>query len=99
MFTNPVFSSNENVIERLTSLSDHIEVLQIGIQAEKDSILIYDEIYKFTQPSARDTLYAIIKEEQSHLWQLSELKADIMKKRKPIWLRRIEAYGDTIADH
>jgi len=58
-----------------------IEALITGIQAEKDSILFYGEMLNLSKETDRTTLENIIKEEKSHLQQLSEMKAYLERPR------------------
>ncbi len=58
-----------------------IDALTTGIQAEKDSILFYSEMLNLSRETDRATLDGIIKEEKSHLRQLSEMKAYLERPR------------------
>ena len=75
-----VFSTADTAVERARSAASDGEAIDIGIRAEKDSILFYDALRGFVQPSDRGTVEAIIEEERSHLRQLIGLKAALSKK-------------------
>lgn len=62
-------------------VGNEIDALITGIQAEKDSILFYSEMLNLSKETDRITLEAIIKEEKSHLRQLSEMKAYLERPR------------------
>ena len=79
---NTVFSTAPEAQQRAATLSSQIEALNIGIQAEKDSILFFQGMRDFLQPTDHRFVLAIIREEQAHLKQLSDLKATIEKKSK-----------------
>lgn len=50
------------------------EAIQLGIQAEKDSILFYQELYeKVDSGEVRETLSRILKSEKLHLMELRSL--------------------------
>jgi rubrerythrin len=53
---------------------DEIEALDIGIRAEKDSILFYMELQNSVRERDRDVVRNVVDEERKHLRQLSELK-------------------------
>lgn len=76
-----IFTNTKEAQEKAEKPSDEIEALDIGIQAEKDSILFYAEMQNLVRESDRQTVYKIINEEKAHLRQLSELRAIIMKPR------------------
>ena len=61
-------------------ISDY-NAIDIGIQAEKDSILFYTELRNIVSVPDRGTVDTIIEAEKDHLRQLSELKAMIKHQR------------------
>jgi len=66
---------NPRDVRASTRAGSEIDALITGIQAEKDSILFYSEMLNLSRESDRATLDGIIREEKSHLQQLSEMKA------------------------
>ena len=57
--------------------SDDMEALAVGMQAERDSILFYQEMLDFVDSKeARDAFTWILKEERKHLQTLAERAED-----------------------
>ena len=71
---NAVFTEDMVTSEMATKVSSDIEVMELAIGAEKDSILFYYEMKDLMPQRAQPTVNKIIAEEKSHLRQLSELK-------------------------
>lgn len=69
-----VFASVNQAREKAEKTTSESQALDIGIQAEKDSILFYTEIQNFTKPAEQKVILKIIDEEKDHLRQLSQLK-------------------------
>ncbi len=69
-----VFSNVSQAREKARKIAGESEALDIGIQAEKDSILFYTEMQNFTKPADQKVIQRIIDEEKAHLSQLSQLK-------------------------
>lgn len=76
---NTVFTDPAAAQEKAEKAPSEIEALDIGIQAEKDSILFYVEMQNLVGPPARKVVSGIIDEEKGHLRQLSELKQAVQK--------------------
>ncbi|MDD5127391.1 MAG: ferritin family protein [Dehalococcoidales bacterium] len=74
LVNSAVFTDELTTSELATRVSGDIEALELGIEAEKDSILFYYEMRDIVPPRTRDTIDRIIKEEKSHLRQLGEIK-------------------------
>jgi rubrerythrin len=74
-----VFINDEAAREMAQRVTSDIEALQIGINAEKDSILFYSEMRELVHQSDRKVIDHIIDEERSHLKQLSGLKKKLGK--------------------
>jgi len=73
--------SDADVTRRIAeNAASDCDVIDIGIQAEKDSILFYTELRAIVSKSDRDIVDTIIEAEKDHLRQLSELKAVIKKQ-------------------
>lgn len=77
-----VFSNTEGAQRKAERVFDEIEALDIGMEAEKDSILFYAEMQDIVRKSDRPIVSKIINEEKAHLRQLSELKAALKKQRR-----------------
>jgi len=74
-----VFTDLAAAQRKAEKTSSEIDALDIGVQAEKDSILFYAEMQNFVGEADRKVINDIIGEEKSHLWQLSELKQIVQK--------------------
>jgi rubrerythrin len=69
-----VFSSDAAMDEAVAQADNDSRALEIGIRAEKDSILFYQALKEFIPPDAMDSLDKILSDEKTHLLQLSEIK-------------------------
>jgi rubrerythrin len=69
-----VFSNVNEAQQKAGKMSNEIEALDTGIQAEKDSILFYMELQNLVRERDRKVVLNIVDEEKKHLRQLSELK-------------------------
>lgn len=69
-----VFTKQRKGEEIAQNVEDELETVKIGINAEKDSILFYNEMRKLVLKDAQETIDKLIEEEQKHLRKLSELK-------------------------
>ncbi len=69
-----VFSDDMVTSEMATQADSDIKALELGISAEKDSILFYYGMKEGMPQRAQSTVNNIITEEKSHLRQLTELK-------------------------
>jgi len=70
-----VFSNVTEAQQKAAKISNEVEALDTGIQAEKDSILFYTELQNLVRERDRKVVLNILDEEKKHLRQLSELKA------------------------
>jgi rubrerythrin len=69
-----VFSNITEAKQKAERISSEIEAVETGIQAEKDSILLYTEMQDFVQKPDHKLVCNIIDEEKAHLRQLAQLK-------------------------
>jgi rubrerythrin len=69
-----VFSNVTEARQKAGKISNEIEALDTGIQAEKDSILFYTELQSLLRERDREVVLSVLDEEKKHLRQLSELK-------------------------
>ena len=76
-----VFSNVTEAQQKAERISSEVEAVDTGIQAEKDSILLYTEMQDFVRRPDHKVVFNIIGEEKSHLRQLSQLKQTLQKAR------------------
>jgi rubrerythrin len=69
-----VFTDDAVTSELATQSENDIAALELGINAEKDSILFYYEMREMMPKAARAKIDKVIAEEKQHLRQLSELR-------------------------
>ncbi len=82
---NAVFKDAGDAQHKAQRASSASEAIDIGIQAEKDSILFYTEMEKMVSKSDRSTVMNILRMEKDHLRQLCELKTMIGENGGPAW--------------
>jgi len=78
---NSVFTNVAEAQQKAEAISSEIEAIDTGIQAEKDSILLYMEMHGFVRQPDQNIVLDIIGEEKTHLRQLSQLKQTLQKTR------------------
>jgi rubrerythrin len=69
-----VFTSVSQAQQKAAQTASPTEAIDIGIQAEKDSILFYTEMQNLVKPADSPLITRIIGEERDHLNQLLQLK-------------------------
>ena len=69
-----VFTDVAQARQRAAEAASDSQALDIGIQAEKDSILFYTEMQNLVKPADRQIMTNIIAQEREHLNQLTQLK-------------------------
>lgn len=74
LIDDAVFTDDMITSEMATQADSDIKALELGISAEKDSILFYYEMRDIMPQRALPMINRIIAEEKSHLQQLSEIK-------------------------
>ena len=72
-----VFIDDKVVLKMARNVNSDAEAIQIGVGAEKDSILFYVEVRDLVRRSERKVVSKIIEEERSHLRQLTEIKKSL----------------------
>ncbi len=72
-----VFTDVTQARQIAAKVSSEAEALDIGIQAEKDSILFYTEMKELVKPADHQIMLNIINQEREHLNQLSQIKKTI----------------------
>ena len=83
LVNNAVFTDEMATSELATHLDSEVEAVDIGINAEKDSILFYYIMKEIMPASGMPVLGKILNEEKSHLSQLNELKKNMLKMKQP----------------
>jgi rubrerythrin len=69
-----VFTNDAIMSEMATQADSDIKALELGISAEKDSLLFYYELKEIMPRRTVPVLERIIAEEKSHLQQLTAIK-------------------------
>jgi rubrerythrin len=69
-----VFSNVTEAQQKAAKISNEIEAVDTGIQAEKDSILFYIELQNLVRERDSKVVLKILDEEKNHLRQLSDLR-------------------------
>jgi rubrerythrin len=77
LIENAVFSDDLITSEMATQADSDIKAIELGINAEKDSILFYYEMKDIVPPNLLPVINGIIAEEKSHLRQLSVAKKNL----------------------
>ncbi len=72
-----IFTDDKVTLEMAQKVKSDTEAIQIGMQAEKDSILFYTEVRELVRPPDRKVVKKIIDEEKSHLRQLTVIRAGL----------------------
>jgi len=72
-----IFPDDQVAREMARNVAGDIEAIQIGLGAEKDSILFYTEMRDLVRSSDRDAVSKLIAEEKSHMRQLTALKQNL----------------------
>jgi rubrerythrin len=74
LIDDAVFTNDAVMSETVTQADNDIKALEVGISAEKDSILFYQSIKDVMPRRTIPVLDRIISEEKSHLQQLTAIK-------------------------
>lgn len=82
---NAIFKNVDDAQQKAQKASSAGEAIEIGIQAEKDSILFYIEMEPMVGKPDRSIIVNILQMEKDHLRQLCELKAMISEKGGLAW--------------
>ena len=78
-----VFKNERTAREMAQRAASEFEAIETGIRAEKDSILFYSAIQDLVHRADAELINGIIREEKSHLAQLSDLKHTVHKSQQP----------------
>jgi len=78
LIDSSVFTDDQVAREMAKRAAGPAEALQIALGAEKDSILFYTEMKDLVPQREREAVMNVIKEERSHVRELSELKRRYM---------------------
>ena len=71
-----VFSDVDQAKEKARKVSSESEAIDIGIQAEKESVLFYTEMQNFVKPADQKAVSWVIDEEKAHLRRLAQLRGE-----------------------
>jgi rubrerythrin len=74
LIDDAVFTNDAIMSEMVTQADSDIKALEVGISAEKDSILFYHALKDIMSGRNAQVLEKILAEEKSHLQQLTALK-------------------------
>lgn len=74
LIDDAVFTDDAAMNETMAQADNDIKALEVGIKAEKDSILFYQSIRDIMPASVIPAMDRIISEEKSHLQQLTAIK-------------------------
>jgi len=80
LIDNRVFADPTEAKQKAEKISDVTEALDLGIQAEKDSILFYSEMQSLVSDTDRRVLNDVIDEEKRHVRRLYEMKQTVPKR-------------------
>jgi rubrerythrin len=69
-----VFTNDQVARETAQKAGSDMEAIQIGLRAEKDSIIFYYEMREVVRKQEREAVDRIIEEEKSHVRQLLDLQ-------------------------
>jgi rubrerythrin len=75
-----VFSDDQTAYQMAQRVTGDAEAIHIALGAEKDSILFYSEMRDLVRRSDREVVDKIMKEERSHLRQLSDLRKNLSQR-------------------
>ncbi|MFC1970674.1 ferritin family protein [Chloroflexota bacterium] len=81
LIDNAVFTDDMITSEMATQANSDVQSVELGISAEKDSILFYYQMRDMMPRQALPKIDGIIAEEKSHLRQLSEIKKRLTEVR------------------
>ena len=69
-----IFPTAENAAAKIVEATTIVEILYMAIQAEKDSILFYDELASKSKFEVAKRIFAVLKmEEQAHVVKLRQI--------------------------
>ena len=77
LIDNAVFTDDLITADMATQADTDVKAIDLGISAEKDSLLFYYEIKDSLRKHMAKLLEAIIEEEKTHLQQLSNIKREL----------------------
>jgi rubrerythrin len=77
LLDSAVFTNDMVTSELAANAESDVEAMELGVGAEKDSILFYYEIKDIIPKRVQPTVNKIITEEKSHLRQLWDLKRQL----------------------
>jgi rubrerythrin len=77
LIDSSMFNDDLATSEMVTKVDSDKEAVEIGIGAEKDSILFYEQLRDIAAGDAAETIAKIIREEKEHLRKLAGIRAKL----------------------
>lgn len=77
LIDSAIFNDDLATSELVTQADTDKEAIEVGIEAEKDSILFYEQMRDIVAGDAAADIAGVIREEKAHLRQLAEIKAQL----------------------
>lgn len=71
---NRIFKNSEEIDNFIKSIKDELEVLDLAIQIEKDTILYYYEVLEGLEDKEGNLVKELINQEKTHVYRLNNLK-------------------------
>lgn len=72
-----VFNDDLAASDLVSKADTDRQAVEVGIEAEKDSILFYEQLREIVAGNASEDIAMVISEEKAHLRKLAELKAQL----------------------
>jgi rubrerythrin len=72
-----VFNDDLAASELVTQADTDKQAVEVGIEAEKDAILFYEQLREIMSGDAAEAIATVISEEKAHLRKLAEIKAQL----------------------
>lgn len=79
LIDSAVFTDDQVTRDMARKVSSDAEAIQIGLGAEKDSILFYSEMRELVRAADRDVVNKVIEQEKSHMRELASLKSSLIR--------------------
>ena len=70
-----VFNDDLAASELVSKADTDKQAVEVGMEAEKDAILFYEQLQEIMAGNASESISAVISEEKAHLRKLAEIKA------------------------
>lgn len=77
-YVDDVIFSEDAFKEKISDIKSPMEALNFALQAEKDSIIYYQELKKFVSDKHEGVIEEIINEERKHYTKICKMKEELM---------------------